>query len=322
MPHFFGRTGTPMASASIGSLCALLQLLGPDHLCTIMSLSSTQSEWEAVKIGGAWGFAHCAGTVMVCMLFQVLRLKVAIDLEIWEHYGDYFVGVSLMLCALYFIQRESDYIVQSTDGTMAVRACDCHRPALDPEGAGDIPKSSVPRTRRKKKTELSLASSYKNSCTDEDCKDIECNPLIRHSARAMETAPLLEPSRNTVAQQLSLFGSSCLGLLQGVCCPMALVNLNFVAFVPTPLTMIVFAVCYVMVSVFGAGFISWFCSRFIVGGFGKVTSPRLVYRGSCALTLVFGVSWVAATAFRIDIFDVKLHVELPQAIEQVAKHTF
>eukprot|EP00927_Polykrikos_kofoidii_P062307 TRINITY_DN57112_c0_g1_i1.p1 TRINITY_DN57112_c0_g1~~TRINITY_DN57112_c0_g1_i1.p1 ORF type:complete len:340 (+),score=32.82 TRINITY_DN57112_c0_g1_i1:240-1259(+) len=306
--------GSCASAVYAGIICAVLQLLGPDHLCTLMSLTSTESDWAAMKIGGAWGLAHCTGTVFVYVLLEAARSRTTIDLKMWEHYGDYIIGISLVLCAIYFIMRESDFIVERADGKLFVRACECHGTLQRTDVELDIPGPPMITARKKKrKAALSLSAAYsKKDCEiagGEECMDANCGD-IRHSSQRTsmfidpEAEPLLGKRSDDTTFRTTWIGGTVMGLVQGVCCPMALVSINFITYVPTLLTMVAFLISYVTVSVIGAAVFSWVCSRLIANGIGRMTSPRVIYRGSCAFTLMFGVVWVAANAFdMVDAFD-------------------
>merc|ERR1719270_643181 len=62
---------------------------------------------------------------VACLLLFLHRFF-NLELHSWHHIGDYVIGVSMMLCGLYFIVREEAYIWEKSDGSIALKACDCH----------------------------------------------------------------------------------------------------------------------------------------------------------------------------------------------------
>lgn len=279
-------------AALVGLICASLQMIGPDHLCTLMAVSTTTTDWDAVRIGAAWGLAHCAGTVLVCVLLQTLRVWIVIDIETWEHYGDYCIGLSLIICAVYFTICESKYIVEEDDGSLKVLACGCCDNSTEtaPEdSAAEMqppppPEAAFSSQRRLRRPYQSVVAG-KLKCKNPDCDDVAC-------IQRGETKPLLASGRQR--DNLDWLGGAALGLLQGVCCPMVLVSVNCMAYVDTVLSLAVFLITYATLSFVGAALFSFAWARLMGKGssFWSFCTPRHVYRASCAFTFIFGAGWI------------------------------
>jgi len=88
-----------------------------------------------------------------------------------------------------------------------------------------------------------------------------------------------------------------IGLLQGACCPLAIVGLSFLAAQPV-LGIVFFLISFIAVSALGTASVAvvwaWATSTGICGGL----SPKLAYRMSCCFTLVLGILWVVANYCR------------------------
>jgi len=296
-------SGGIKGAAFIGVVCASLQMIGPDHLCTLMSLSSTISDIDAVKIGAAWGLAHCIGTIIVCLIFGCLRIWMIIDPEEWEHYGDYLIGFSLIGCGLYFYHTESNYIIEQSDGSTKIQGCDCHGLAVTAPSSAPASIKSIPPLhdmedppppqpaddffRRGRLKRVHSKSNFMKGIE-------EANKCQLHDGS--ETTPLVRKEASNGGGYMT---GLALGLLQGICCPMVLVSVNCMAYVTTYYTTIVFLVTYAACSVFGAAAFSYAWARLIGSSVSKIMSPQQVYRFSCGFTTCFGIFWVLANAFNV-----------------------
>lgn len=123
-----GATSSIFVALLLGSLYGSLVALAPDHLGTVMTLSAGSTDVEAFRVGGAWGLGHSVGMGLVFMAFFVVEKVFGLSSEGWEDYSDYAVGLSMVLCALYFIIREDQYIKENADGTQTLVACECCAP--------------------------------------------------------------------------------------------------------------------------------------------------------------------------------------------------
>merc|ERR1719464_2482638 len=64
--------------------------------------------------------------VSVGLIMILFRQMVTINMDKWEHYGNYFIGASMVLCALYFMAREGAFLKEDADGTLVPVPCACH----------------------------------------------------------------------------------------------------------------------------------------------------------------------------------------------------
>lgn len=106
----------------LGFMYAMFHVVSPDHLGTLMSLSAVMAPREACKVGVLWGLGHSLGMATVGVLLVSLHHLSNVQMEAWEHNGDYVVGISMVLCALYFLARESHYIQESRPTGTSSRA--------------------------------------------------------------------------------------------------------------------------------------------------------------------------------------------------------
>merc|ERR550532_2381514 len=99
-----------------------------------MTLSTVTSSTRAFKVGACWGLGHSIGMTLVAVLFVVLHRVVHLSVDAWEYYGNYCVGGSMIICALYFIVREPMLLKKQADGTYTAQPCACHGPLPEPLG--------------------------------------------------------------------------------------------------------------------------------------------------------------------------------------------
>lgn len=304
-------------AAFVGLVCASLQLFGPDHLCTLMSLgSSSSASWPTLRIGAAWGLAHSMGTVIVCMVLQFLRGRGYVDADSWEHYGDYFIGISLVMCAAYFASRESFFVKEDANGVITVQGCDCHSGLVVKEKVGAVPDTmpavEFPNRRNGNKKAPRICSDAFSQAVCPPCnsgssfvprfeEDPEMPLLGMYlDSKAATSAQVHESKSDT----LPWLGGAMLGLVQGLCCPMALVSINLLAYTPTTASVAIFILTYSAASVVGAALFSLLWFQLMNSALSKFISPRAVFRGSCAFTLAFGIFWIVANHFgALESFD-------------------
>merc|ERR1719362_237166 len=268
----------------LSGLCfGLLHVVAPDHIGTIITLSSATTKGDAFAVGASCGLGHSFGLVFVAAVFFSLRSAVTVNVDAWEYYGNYLIGASMITCGLYFMIREATFLVQNEDGTYTAQACACHpvQPIM-PKACQLIPKET-PRD-------------------DEDA----CMPCGDHLEA--ERVPLLsapeggreEPRSSVPGQALQPCAvqgrgvrGALIGLLQGACCPIAIVGLSFVAALPA-MGVAFFLITFMAISSLGtasmAVFWAWATNTGICGGL----SPRFAYRMSCCFTLILGILWVTA----------------------------
>jgi len=286
----------------MGLLYSFLNILAPDHLGTLMTLSTVMSRERAFHVGVGWSLGHSLGMAVIggIMLCVHRFCSGRVNVEKWEHYGDYLIGASMVACALYFICRESSFVVQDADGSYVQQPCEC-------SGIGPNRKLKHPTPKGGKRDFWQLdAQGWQalDTCepcgADEEGTDEEAAPLVPE-------LPKPEPERGAAAasstQQeaedqdtVRLLSSACLGVLQGLCCPVGLVGISFVARL-RPAGLIGFLVVFILMSVFGTAALTAGWAQLTSCGIGSNVSARLIYRGSCCFTLVLGLTWITATYF-------------------------
>jgi len=250
----------------LSGLCfGFLHVIAPDHLGTILTLSSATTKGNAFAVGAACGLGHSFGLVFIAIVFLSLRSAVTFNIKAWEYYGNYLVGASMILCALYFIMREATFLVQHEDGTYTAQPCFCH-PSQPP-----IPPVCQPCSGPGSKTKFTPRPSYRAGGRKEN----------RSST-----------SRLRAGEGRDVRGA-LVGVLQGACCPLAMVGLSFLAARPV-LGIVFFLMSFTASSALGTASVSvvwaWATSTGICGGL----SPKFAYRMSCCLTLTLGILWVMA----------------------------
>lgn len=188
----------------------------------------------------------------------------------WEMYSDYAIGVSMVLCALYFVAREDFYIRQNLDGTETIVACDCCPPV-----------SARPRTKQKRRGKDLCQAFDQGKNGDEEALPPPPPPIAHGHG-------LFDRSYRDV-------NSAIMGTIQGICCPMTLVGTTFAGFLSTPVRCAVFGFSFLVWSMFGTGALAVMWSRITRTG-ASWLSPRTVYRSTCVVTLLLGVVWILANA--------------------------
>lgn len=112
-----------------GVACGLLHAVGPDHLGTVMALSSLNTPAKGFRLGASWGLGHSAGMILICLLyFPIRRLFPHAKFQDLEEIGDYLVGFSMIACGAYFLLAAKWYLERKPDGHVGLRSCHCCRP--------------------------------------------------------------------------------------------------------------------------------------------------------------------------------------------------
>jgi len=244
----------------MGLLYGLVHIISPDHLGTLMTLSTVASNQSAFKAGAAWGLGHSVGMVMVAGICIMLHHFVKLDLELWEHFGNYFIGVSMVICSLYFILRESSFLKEEADGSFVAQPCFCHGPA---------------------------------ACHDGDEKEVEA------ASPPSETDALLRlPRHRAEESQGRSWMGALLGLCQGICCPVSMVGVTFLAGLPAR-GIVAFLIVFITLSAFGTAALAMGWAFFTSKGLARNVSTRTLYRASCGFTLSLGVGWLVANSLGV-----------------------
>jgi len=259
---------------------SFLHILGPDHLGTLMTLSTVMSRERAFHVGAAWGLGHSFGMALIAGILLSVHKLVSIDVQRWEHYGNYLIGLSMVACALYFIWRESTFLVQRTDGTYVQRACACH--------GGNSSDSSSKGSGKGKFCQAFNKGSHSGHSSEAGSEE-ETQPLVANPEEGVRQS---EDAAQCATQHVERnLRSAVLGIFQGLCCPMGLVGISFLAQLSSA-GIICFLVVFILVSAFGTASVASGWAYLTSNGIGVSTSPKLVYRTSCCFTLVLGWTWI------------------------------
>mmetsp|Transcript_80624 Transcript_80624/g.147027 ORF Transcript_80624/g.147027 Transcript_80624/m.147027 type:complete len:331 (-) Transcript_80624:84-1076(-) len=284
--------GHPVAS---GLLLGFV-MIGPDHLGTLMALSTLTSGVECLKVGILWGLGHSIGMVLIVPPFMLLQKfstqAMHVKLDQWEYWGDYFIGASMIAVALYFWFFESKYLEKKADGTYTARSCACHGAHEDAHSDAGGADGHLPTSA--------------HECPDETRKSQQ--PCRKHKfcasfSACQETTPLLNvkaatSSRLNVSWNARDMRSAFLGVFQGLCCPMALMGVGFMGkmsgtAVPSLIT---FVLVFLVASALGSGVLTLCWGMLSSHGLASCSSPLVVYRMANVFTFSLGVIWIAANA--------------------------
>lgn len=266
-----------------GLTYGMLLVVGPDHLGTAMTLSVTASSPQhAFRAGASWSLGHSTGMCMVAVLILCLKKMVSIDLEAWEHVGDYVIGSSMLLCGLFFLFREQAYLQENDDGTVSLKACDCHGHGHSNAELQD-PCQATCHGPEKRAPCLLPASSFAPT-------------LANQMAYRREVAAAPQKMEQTWYKELQ---GATIGILQGMCCPMGLVGVAFLASLP-PVGVVVFIATFLLVAAVGIGAVSSLWLLLVSNTLlNSGISSRTLYRMSCGFTMLLGAVWIVANFYGV-----------------------
>jgi len=277
----------------MGLLYGLVHTVSPDHLGTLMTLSAVTSSQSAFKAGAAWGLGHSFGTVIVAGICIALHHFVKFDMELWEHFGNYIIGVSMVLCGLYFILREDSFLKEEADGTVVPQPCACQGHAVT--GPRAQPRVCRPVHHRRAEKSGKFCASF---CTTSCCDDCESVHEVEVPPPPLETDPLLPvPEASAQAKVAEQEGrgwkGAMLGVCQGICCPVGMVGVTFLASLPAQ-GVVAFLIIVMTLVPSGTATLAAGWAFFTSKGLARNVSTRTLYRASCGFTLSLGVSWLVA----------------------------
>lgn len=291
----------------MGTAYGLLHVVGPDHLGTLVALSVANPPKAAFTVGVAWALGHSAGMVLVAGVILFLQKMARIDVEAWEHFGDYIIGLSMVLCGLYFFHREDELLIERDDGTFEIKGC------CSSGSHGDS--ASVGLTKGQ-------SGSGKPSCCANSTGCCASYGTMAEKRGDLEESPFLvasetgEPSNNAEVSSQTNLPSCCgslsilalsnpdvegamLGVVQGLCCPMGLLGVAFLAKLRAGQAA-VFVVMFLFMSAISTGALaftwSWLVSNEVVT---RAVPTKVLYRGSCFFTIGLGLAWVMANYFNV-----------------------
>lgn len=309
-----------------------LLLIGPAQLGSLMTMCALTSGFTSFKVGFSWGLGHSMGMLAICPVFFLMRgvsgnLE-ALTLAKWEHCGNYFVGVSLIVLAVDFLIHERWYRRQIEEASGEAFKIGAYFPAgeCDLAQAGEEPQDEPSSDSLQKDLIRDLAEPAqsvqqpeRDLITDQVAPELSMQQfeadLIRDLGldtvkQCLEKTKFLPKSEEEEVTWSSMFCPSFLsarhyqaavvGIFQGLCCPMAITGVLLMDRTiegSSPLMRSIFASTFVLVSSIGAGMMAlgwgslstWTCSpRFVL--------PRTVYWFGCIVTLLLGLCCIVANA--------------------------
>jgi len=233
-----------------------------------------------------------------------MRGLIEINVNSWEHYGNYFIGASMMACALYFIYFESSFLKEQEDGSVVPQACACHgAPMVEPpEAQEDAPlcyrcEEGYGTTSQVGRSRLSFGKEPSTFCPP--CSGGDATPGKAAEAQAAKGQPasaeqdisaVERPWWQRIWAERDAKGA-VLGVFQGLCCPLGMLGVSFLANLPTA-GIAGFLLVFMCISAFGTAFLAMAWAWLTAYGLGTKISPRVIYRASCGFTLALGVAWV------------------------------
>jgi len=289
----------------LGILLGLF-LIGPDHLGTLMALSTLTSGVDSFQRGFYWGVGHSIGVVLLCPIFLLLEYVTAneVSREAWEYYGDIFIGTSMIAIGIYFLYYEDFYLEQRADGTYMAKGCRCHSHSQSPfHKEGSMPAS------------LGTCMPCSPSTTIQGKVKPRQNKQQRASKSVTISSEEYDDGYSTTTWHL--VRNSLLGVFQGLCCPMGMTaGTGFISRITATASkpmLAAFVLEFAIASGIGAGLTAFGWGFLTMRGSRTVISGRLLYIATCSVLLLFGVVWLVAHNYgvldRIDFGDT-IHYKL------------
>eukprot|EP00927_Polykrikos_kofoidii_P034028 TRINITY_DN2886_c0_g1_i12.p1 TRINITY_DN2886_c0_g1~~TRINITY_DN2886_c0_g1_i12.p1 ORF type:complete len:452 (-),score=61.10 TRINITY_DN2886_c0_g1_i12:319-1614(-) len=303
---------------------AAMQNFAPDHLCTLLSLSSITTSMNSLKLGAAWGLTHCIGTILVFAGLQVMRSYTPVDTRSMEEHGNYVGAILLSATAVYFMCIETQILEMGADGKTITKDCGCNGcsfakglagdgdeveaetkkepiyypkqhvppvppPPLPPALPSDVP-APPPPPPPSGQSYARIRKQNKPPTTifmkKDKCQDENCaDPSCSDSNPQAKEAN--DP--NTW-----LYWGAFLGFVQGLLCPTALTSLNLLMRLHAWVQIVLFCICYTISSVILSGLMTYLWGIAAHSG-AWIASPLYLYRGSCYFMFGFGFLWVFLT---------------------------
>lgn len=290
--------------------------------------------------------------IMICPIFFLLKevgtKQWNVSLESWEHWGDYIIGASMVVIAVYFVLAERTYLEQQEDGSYVAKACSCHSSSAEHQGSGSEEDCNARgrdargyfncATRRGKKQKRPIFTGEEAVPPLPDESDLsqdssgqsqeEAAPLIpKGDAKVDESIDEQQGRRQYFVSLRDVVAfrdvqGAVVGALQGFCCPMGMAGLGFMGHVSataSPLMLLLFAVVFVMASACGSGVITLGWGYFSSRGMGGCLSPRVMYHVSCVLTFILGISWILCNATGV-LHHINFAEKIHQRIHDLHTH--
>lgn len=263
--HPFTASIGPVAGGIIAGL--LHTVLGPDHLCTIVTLSACQGA-KAFWFGVRWAGGHLAGMVVIGTAFTLInRLSSNAAWEVYEYYADYVVGILLVSFGIYFIVNADKYFDDEWAPKQAT--CPCHADLLKEESSHGH----------------GHAHSHGGQGNCNDSHDAERQPLTGGDPSKYHA------KHNSVRDA----GSMLVGFVQGVACPAGLVGVVFLKQY-SPLEMLVFISIFFFVTTLAMGTLAMCYGMATQRCFTSAKLAKGIFYASCSLSVMLGVTWLTLNA--------------------------
>jgi len=303
-------SGSPVL---LGFTYALLHIVGPDHLGTIVALSVTAAApRQAFYLGVSWSLGHCIGMLIVAAVVASIQTVVKVDVEFLDHVGAYFIGASLVGCGTYFLLHEQDYLEERTDGSVSLKSCACSHPTSDEQetgaagslnrGAGEASEADRPRSSEGLSREEAPGAATQSS------GDQHYGSCSHHLVAPTGASSSNQPAPSALAHSGTNLRGALLGIAQGMCCPMGLVGIVMLTEL-SPMQIVLFMFIFLSVSAIGMGAAAaaWmWCTA--MEGSHRLLSSRSLFRLSCAVTISLGGAWIVANySGQLDNLEHSMH---------------
>lgn len=244
---------------------ALHIILGPDHLCSIVTLSACQGA-EAFWFGVRWASGHITGMAVIGTVVATLNAVHAgtespINFELYEHYAYYCVGFLLMFMGAYFIMFADKYF--DAEWAPKQASCACHAPPQ----------------------EEPIASK----CHDNGgygSRDEEAQHSHDHDDDPADKKHGFKPP-----EFMREKGSVLVGFAQGIACPAGAVGMVFLKQY-SPMQMVVFLIMFFTVTTLAMGLLAMSYGLLTKSCVSSKVLGRTIYYVSCSLSLTLGALWV------------------------------
>eukprot|EP00929_Paragymnodinium_shiwhaense_P054561 TRINITY_DN27347_c0_g1_i1.p1 TRINITY_DN27347_c0_g1~~TRINITY_DN27347_c0_g1_i1.p1 ORF type:complete len:373 (-),score=51.86 TRINITY_DN27347_c0_g1_i1:111-1127(-) len=273
----------PVAGGIVAGV--LHTLLGPDHICTIVTLSACQGS-KAFWFGVRWAAGHLAGMTIIGLVFAVVNVSSGgAAWEVYEHYVDYFIGFMLLFFGVYFIMHTEQYFDQEWSPKQAT--CECHAHLLP-----DDSKDSSDHGHGHSHSHGHGHHSHGNGGGPQSGAESrgEKEALLPASARLADG----EVNRGN----LRTYGSTLAGFLQGIACPAGIVGMSFLKHYTLP-EMAMFIMVFFIITTFSMGCLAMLYGVLTQRYISSASLARSVYYFSCGLSIVLGIAFITLNAFGV-----------------------
>lgn len=236
-----------------GVIAGLLHtVLGPDHLCTIITLSACQG-FEAFWFGVRWAEGHIVGMAIVGCVVALLNVSLGDNVfEAYEHYADYVVGFMLVGFGVYFMIHADRFFDEKWRPAQSTCACHAH---LAPAGHGH---------------------GHSHQFDQE---------------QPSETTPIKPKASGEADEKARKTGSVLVGFIQGLCCPGGLVGVLFLKQYALS-DMFVFMAVFFCVTILAMGCLACLYGVLTQRYVTSTSLAKSIYYTSCSLSISFGLAWL------------------------------